>query len=100
MRLKRFYFDTPGRRLEISSRSGAIGRATFPTIKRAIRFNMRSIWLSSFADLTNPARIHFYALHRSYATRVIFDSLGIPRRRSAQAAAVQSSDEVGKRLAN
>jgi methylenetetrahydrofolate reductase (NADPH) len=48
----------------------------------------------------NVAGIHFYTLNRSDATRVIFDSLGIPRRRSAQAPAVQSSDEVGKRLAN
>src|SRR5213076_2044707 len=31
------------------------------------------------------AGIHFYTLNRSDATRVIFDSLGIPRRRSAQA---------------
>ena len=38
-------------------RSGAIARATFPTINRAIRFNMRSIWSSLFVDLTNPARI-------------------------------------------
>src|SRR6267143_4803298 len=46
------------------------------------------------------AGIHFYTLNRSDATRVIVDRLGIPRRRSAQAPAVQSSDEVGKRLAN
>src|SRR5437870_9135650 len=46
------------------------------------------------------AGIHFYTLNRSDATRIIFGSLGIPRRRNAQAAAVQSSDEVGKRLAN
>jgi len=32
----------------------------------------------------NVAGIHFYTLNRSDATRVIFDSLGIPRRRSAQ----------------
>jgi methylenetetrahydrofolate reductase (NADPH) len=38
------------------------------------------------------AGIHFYTLNRSDATRVIFDSLGIPRRRSAQAAAVSSSN--------
>jgi methylenetetrahydrofolate reductase (NADPH) len=31
------------------------------------------------------AGIHFYTLNRSDATRVIFDSLGIPRHRSAQA---------------
>ena len=31
------------------------------------------------------AGIHFYTLNRSDATRVIFDSLGIPRRRKAQA---------------
>ena len=30
------------------------------------------------------AGIHFYTLNRSDATRVIFDSLGIPRRRDAQ----------------
>ena len=30
------------------------------------------------------AGIHFYTLNRSDATRVIFDSLGIPRRRTAQ----------------
>jgi len=30
------------------------------------------------------AGIHFYTLNRSDATRVIFDSLGIPRRRSAE----------------
>jgi len=34
------------------------------------------------------AGIHFYTLNRSDATRVIFDSLGIPRRRSAQAPTV------------
>jgi methylenetetrahydrofolate reductase (NADPH) len=32
------------------------------------------------------AGIHFYTLNRSDATRVIFDSLGIPRRRKAQSA--------------
>jgi methylenetetrahydrofolate reductase (NADPH) len=32
----------------------------------------------------NVAGIHFYTLNRSDATRIIFDSLGIPRRRSAQ----------------
>ncbi len=32
------------------------------------------------------AGIHFYTLNRSDATRVIFDSLGIPRRRDASAA--------------
>src|SRR5438552_73777 len=42
---------------------------------------------------------HFYTLNRSDATRVIFDSLGIPRRRSAQAPVVSSSDEFRKRLA-
>src|SRR5437867_5438327 len=36
----------------------------------------------------NVAGIHFYTLNRSDATRLIFDSLGIPRRRSAQAAAI------------
>ena len=30
------------------------------------------------------AGIHFYTLNRSDATRIIFDSLGIPRRRNAQ----------------
>ncbi|MGH8162798.1 MAG: methylenetetrahydrofolate reductase [NAD(P)H] [Rhodanobacteraceae bacterium] len=33
------------------------------------------------------AGIHFYTLNRSDATRVIFDSLGIPRRQKAQATA-------------
>ncbi len=46
------------------------------------------------------AGIHFYTLNRSDATRIIFDSLGIPRRRSAQAATVQSSNEAPKRLAS
>jgi methylenetetrahydrofolate reductase (NADPH) len=32
----------------------------------------------------NVAGIHFYTLNRSDATRTIFDSLGIPRRREAQ----------------
>ena len=36
----------------------------------------------------NVAGIHFYTLNRSDATRIIFDSLGIPRRRSAQAQTV------------
>ena len=31
------------------------------------------------------AGIHFYTLNRSDATRVIFDSLGIPRRRQTDA---------------
>jgi methylenetetrahydrofolate reductase (NADPH) len=35
----------------------------------------------------NVAGIHFYTLNRSDATRTIFDSLGIPRRRQAQLAA-------------
>ena len=34
------------------------------------------------------AGIHFYTLNRSDATRVIFDSLGIPRRRKAEVPAV------------
>ena len=34
------------------------------------------------------AGIHFYTLNRSDATRVIFDSLGIPRHRNAQASSV------------
>jgi methylenetetrahydrofolate reductase (NADPH) len=34
------------------------------------------------------AGIHFYTLNRSDATRVIFDSLGIPRHRRAQASSV------------
>jgi methylenetetrahydrofolate reductase (NADH) len=34
------------------------------------------------------AGIHFYTLNRSDATRVIFESLGIPRRRNAQASSV------------
>jgi methylenetetrahydrofolate reductase (NADPH) len=33
----------------------------------------------------NVSGIHFYTLNRSDATRVIFDSLGIPRRRKAEA---------------
>ncbi len=37
------------------------------------------------------AGIHFYTLNRSDATRVIFDSLGIPRRRRAPAEAGSSS---------
>jgi methylenetetrahydrofolate reductase (NADPH) len=36
----------------------------------------------------NVAGIHFYTLNRSDATRVIFDSLGIPRRRTAPAPTV------------
>jgi methylenetetrahydrofolate reductase (NADPH) len=48
----------------------------------------------------NVAGIHFYTLNRSDATRVIFDSLGIPRRQGAQAPTVQPSDEVRKRLAS
>ena len=36
----------------------------------------------------NVAGIHFYTLNRSDATRVIFDSLGIPRRRVAQVRSV------------
>jgi methylenetetrahydrofolate reductase (NADPH) len=36
----------------------------------------------------NVAGIHFYTLNRSDATRIIFDSLGIPRRRIAQAPTV------------
>jgi methylenetetrahydrofolate reductase (NADPH) len=35
------------------------------------------------------AGIHFYTLNRSDATRIIFDSLGIPRRQSAQASVSQ-----------
>src|ERR1700746_1165588 len=46
------------------------------------------------------AGIHFYTLNRSDATRIIFDSLGIPRRRGGEVRAVQSSDEVRNRLAN
>ena len=34
------------------------------------------------------AGIHFYTLNRSDASQVIFDSLGIPRRRDAQASSV------------
>src|SRR5436189_4332389 len=48
----------------------------------------------------NVAGIHFYTLNRSDATRVIFDSLGIQPRRSAQAPTVQPGDEVRKRVAN
>ena len=36
----------------------------------------------------NVAGVHFYTLNRSDATRTIFDSLGIPRRRNAQAQTV------------
>ncbi len=36
------------------------------------------------------AGIHFYTLNRSDATRVIFDSLGIPRRRGAKAQAAST----------
>jgi methylenetetrahydrofolate reductase (NADPH) len=36
----------------------------------------------------NVGGIHFYTLNRSAATRVIFDSLGIPRRRSVHAPTV------------
>jgi methylenetetrahydrofolate reductase (NADPH) len=36
----------------------------------------------------NVAGVHFYTLNRSDATRIIFDSLGIPRRRNAQAQTV------------
>src|SRR6266705_2497432 len=46
------------------------------------------------------AGIHFYTLNRSDATRVIFDSLGIPRRQSAQAPTISSSHKGRKRLAN
>jgi methylenetetrahydrofolate reductase (NADH) len=34
------------------------------------------------------AGIHFYTLNRSDATRVIFDSLGIPRRRNPEPSSV------------
>jgi methylenetetrahydrofolate reductase (NADPH) len=34
------------------------------------------------------AGIHFYTLNRSDATRMIFDSLGIPRRRNAEPSSV------------
>ena len=40
------------------------------------------------------AGIHFYTLNRSDATRVIFDSLGIPRRRNAPPRDVSSNDKV------
>src|SRR5438105_3263339 len=36
------------------------------------------------------AGIHFYTLHRSDATRIIFDSLGIPRRLNAEASTGKS----------
>jgi methylenetetrahydrofolate reductase (NADPH) len=36
------------------------------------------------------AGIHFYTLNRSDATRIIFDSLGIPRRRKAEVSVSQS----------
>ena len=34
------------------------------------------------------AGIHFYTLNRSDATRVIFDSLGVPRRRNPEPSSV------------
>jgi methylenetetrahydrofolate reductase (NADPH) len=37
---------------------------------------------------SDVAGIHFYTLNRSDATRIIFDSLGIPRRRNAQTSTV------------
>jgi methylenetetrahydrofolate reductase (NADPH) len=37
---------------------------------------------------SDVAGIHFYTLNRSDATRIIFDSLGIPRRRNAQTSPV------------
>jgi len=46
----------------------------------------------------NVAGIHFYTLNRSDATRVIFDSLGIPRRRREEAPPVLSTDKVRERL--
>src|SRR5947207_5689708 len=48
----------------------------------------------------NVAGIHFYTLNRSDATRVIFDSLGIPRRQNAGASSVSSSNEVRGQVAN
>jgi len=48
----------------------------------------------------NVAGIHFYTLNRSDATSVIFDSLGIQPRRSAQAPTVQPGEDVRKRVAN
>jgi methylenetetrahydrofolate reductase (NADPH) len=47
----------------------------------------------------NVAGIHFYTLNRSDATRVIFDSLGIPRRRREEAPPALSTDKVRERLA-
>jgi methylenetetrahydrofolate reductase (NADPH) len=47
----------------------------------------------------NVAGIHFYTLNRSDATRVIFDSLGIPRRRREQAPAVSSAGPARQHLA-
>ena len=46
--------------------------------------------LEQCQDLLNNdvAGIHFYTLNRSDATRVIFDSLGIPRRQKAEASSV------------
>jgi methylenetetrahydrofolate reductase (NADPH) len=37
---------------------------------------------------SDVAGIHFYTLNRSDATRIIFDSLGIPRRRNAQTSTI------------
>ena len=47
----------------------------------------------------NVAGIHFYTLNRSDSTRVIFDGLGIRRRRSTKGPKIPSSDEVRKPLA-
>jgi methylenetetrahydrofolate reductase (NADPH) len=47
----------------------------------------------------NVAGIHFYTLNRSDATRVIFDSLGIPQRRSEQAPGLSSAGDVRQQIA-
>jgi methylenetetrahydrofolate reductase (NADPH) len=47
----------------------------------------------------NVAGIHFYTLNRSDATRVIFDSLGIPCRRREEAGAVSSSEDIRQQIA-
>ena len=46
----------------------------------------------------NVAGIHFYTLNRSDATRLIFDSLGIPRRRLAQDPSRQSGEVATRQL--
>ncbi len=54
-----------------------------------------SVCISRSSNVTilfdnHVAGIHFYTLNKSDATRTIFDSLGIPRRREAEVAAQAS----------